>query len=51
MNKQTESCSVSIPEYNIPGNLFLVNDWQEINPTPNCGVITLWVLEKTCNEN
>ncbi len=51
MNKQIESCSISNPEYNISGNLFLVNDWQEINSTPNSGVLTLWTLQETNNEN
>jgi hypothetical protein len=50
MIKQIESCSLSTPDYNIPGNLFLKTDWEE-NPTPNCGVLTLWILKETDNED
>ena len=40
-NAKIESCSHSNPEYSIPGNLFLANDWEERNPTPHSGVLTL----------
>lgn len=36
------SCSYS-QETRIPGHLFLVNDWEELNPTPNSGALSLWV--------
>ena len=32
-NQVIESCSHSNPEYSVPGHLFLVNDWEERNPT------------------
>ena len=50
MIKQIESCSLSSPDYNIPGNLFFFFFLEE-NPTPNCGVLTLWILKETENEN
>ncbi len=40
-NAKIESCSYSNPEYSIPGHLFLTNDWEERNPTPHSGVLTL----------
>ena len=40
-NAKIESFSYSNPEYSIPGNLFLANDWEERNPTPHSGVLTL----------
>jgi hypothetical protein len=40
-NQLIESCSYSNPEYSVPGHLFLVNDWEERNPTPDSGVLTL----------
>lgn len=45
--KKLESCSFTSDDYSIGGDLFLVNDWEKISPTPNCGVLTLWV---TSNE-
>ena len=50
MIKQIESCNIISHDYNIPGNLFLKTDWEE-NPTPNCGVLTLWILKETDNED
>lgn len=50
MTKEIESCSFSTSDYNIPGNLILKNDWEK-NPTPNCGVLTLWILKEIDNEN
>ena len=47
-NEQIDSCSYSNPEYSIPGNLFLVNDWEERNPTPNSEIITLWIKPDEC---
>jgi len=41
--KKLESCSFASDDYSIRGDLFLVNDWEKISPTPNCGVLTLWV--------
>ena len=40
-NQMIESSSYSIPEYGVPGHLFLVNDWEGRTPTPNNGVLTL----------
>tara|TARA_B100002019_G_scaffold292762_1_gene316994 strand:+ start:1736 stop:1894 length:159 start_codon:yes stop_codon:yes gene_type:complete len=50
MKEEITSCGLSIPDYNIPGNLFLKNDWEE-NPTPNCGVLCLWILKETDDED
>jgi len=36
-----ESCSFASDDYSIKGDLFLVNDWEERNPTPHSGVLTL----------
>ena len=40
-NQMIESSSYSIPEYSVPGRLVLINNWEERNPTPNSGVLTL----------
>ena len=40
-NQMIESSSYSIPEYSVPGRLFLINNWEERNPTTNSGVLTL----------
>jgi len=48
-NQVIDSCSYSNPEYSIPGNLFLVNDWEERNPTPNCQILTLWIKPDECS--
>ena len=49
INEKIESSSYSNPEYSIPGNLFLVNDWEERNPNPNCGILTLWIKHDECS--
>ena len=38
---EVESCSISTPEYNVSGNLFLENNWEEKNSI-DCGVLTLY---------
>ena len=40
---EIKSCSISIPEYNVPGNLFLENNWEEKNSI-YCGVLTLYEI-------
>jgi hypothetical protein len=47
--KKLESCSFASDDYSIRGDLFLVNDWEKIRPTPNCGVLTLWVKPNECS--
>ena len=49
INEKIESSSYSNPEYSIPGNLFLVNDWEERNPNSNCGILTLWIKHDECS--
>jgi len=41
MNNTIESCSYSNSQYDIPGHLFLINGWEERNPTPNNSILTL----------
>ena len=38
---EVESCSISTPEYNVSGNLFLENNWEEKNSI-DCRVLSLY---------
>ena len=51
MNETIESCSFAINEYNVSGNLFLVNGWEQRNPTLNCGSLTLTNIKETEDED
>jgi hypothetical protein len=51
MNETIESCSFANLEYNVPGNLFLINGWEERNPIPNCGVLVLTNIKETEDED
>jgi hypothetical protein len=39
--KILKSCSFASDDYSVPGHLFLVNNWEERNPAPHSGVLTL----------